>query len=64
MKKEHINRIIFSFLCCVAIALGCYASAISLLTHYTWLSYLLLSLTYFAGILLVKYRPRIHEKRF
>lgn len=52
--KLNINKICFIFLLCLGIALGCFASAISLLTSDKVLQYLLLFLTYFQGVYLVK----------
>jgi hypothetical protein len=45
-------------LACFGIALGCFASAVSLLTNNTVLEVFLLSLTYFEGILLVNVRRK------
>lgn len=58
MKKINVNKIIFMFLCSVGIALGCFASAISLLTKNIPLQISLLLCTYFLGIMLVKIRRK------
>lgn len=52
--KLNFNKICFIFLLCLGISLGCFASAISLLTTNDALKYMLLLLTYFQGIILVK----------
>ena len=52
--KLNFNKIIFILLLSLGISLGCFASAISLLTSYELLKYLLLFLTYFQGIILVR----------
>ena len=52
--KLNLNKICFIFLLCFGIALGCYASALSLLTNNKVLQYTLLYITYFLGIYLVK----------
>ncbi len=58
MKKLNLNKIVFMFICCIGIGLGCFASAISLLTKNILLQIMLLSLTYLLGIILVNIRKK------
>lgn len=58
MRKININKIFFMFLCSFGIALGCFASAISLLTKNILLEVTLLFCTYFLGIMLVRIRRK------
>lgn len=54
----NINKIIYMTLICIGIALGAFASSLSLLTSNTIMSIGLLSLTYFLGIMLVNARRK------
>lgn len=58
MKKININKVIFMIICSIGIALGCFASAISLLTKNIALQVTLLLCTYFLGIMLVRIRRK------
>ena len=56
--KINVKKVVLMILCSIGIGLGCFASAISLLTHNDFLKYFLLSLTYFTGIMLVRIRRK------
>ena len=58
MKKININKVIFMFLCSFGIALGCFTSAVSLLTKNVMLQVTLLLCTFFLGIMLVRIRRK------
>ncbi len=58
MKKINMNKVIFMIICSIGIALGCFASAISLLTKNILLQVTLLLCTYFLGIMLVRIRRK------
>ncbi len=56
--KINIKKVILILLYCIAIALGSFASAISLLTNNAVLEYSLLTLTYILGVMLVRVRRK------
>lgn len=58
MRKINLNKVFFIFLCSLGIALGCFASAVSLLTKNIPLEVTLLLCTYFLGIMLVRIRRK------
>lgn len=56
--KINVKKIVLMVLYAIGIGLGCFASAISLLTRNQFLEYFLLTLTYLTGIMLVKIRRK------
>lgn len=51
--KINVKKVVLMILSSIGIGLGCFASAISLLTRNQFLEYFLLTLTYLTGIMLV-----------
>ncbi|MCI9433885.1 MAG: hypothetical protein HFI86_01235 [Bacilli bacterium] len=63
--KINVKKVILMVLYSIGVGLGCFASAVSLLTRNQFLEYFLLTLTYLTGIVLVRVRrkyPLILEK--
>lgn len=58
MKKININKIFFMILCSIGIGLGCFTSALMLVTKNILLEMLLLFCTYFLGVMVVKVRGK------
>lgn len=56
--KINIKKVILMLLYSIAIALGAFASAVSLLTRNEFLEYLLLTITYIIGIMFVRVRRK------
>ncbi|MCI8778951.1 MAG: hypothetical protein HFI87_07370 [Bacilli bacterium] len=56
--KINVKKVILMILSSIGIGLGCFASAVSLLTRNQFLEYFLLTLTYLTGIVLVRVRRK------
>lgn len=56
--KINVRKVILMILTGIGIGLGCFASAVSLLTQNKLLSYVLLAITYLTGIYFVKIRNK------
>ena len=54
----NLNKIVYMTLICIGIGIGIFASSISLLTSNNLLSYFLLFITYWLGIVLVNARRK------
>lgn len=56
--KINVKKVILMILLSIGIGLGCFASAVSLLTRNQFLEYFLLTLTYLMGIILISIRRK------